>query len=574
MKAVHKPRHAAAVLILLGVAGAYGFLGRYDRHLGGDQVRLATVAVKDHNPTLYGYDPVYGPAGPWRGHSPLFQAMLKLAMVPTGYQDLSLPFRAMVPVMVLVHLLGMYALVYRQCRSWSVSVFIAVLSSTVTVTLGGWVWGAGTPAMVTPAGLCQSLWPVVVLGFLAAVDAGTGRRGSKFDPHRARVGLGRWKLPAVFACIGLLGNVNLPAAMNMVLVLVAVYLVGRRFSPRAWPMAIGCVLVAAAAAAPQAGYLIVLRYSPGQGGYASLATVFKALGEAKLPVLFPMVAGALMDWLLVCAVLIIVAGAVLIRLERFHSPNVGLWLGMLATAVVISVGLTGLAQLVAMLLGRGPVVVDFVQAAPLAMLPLYVLAAQTLTNLFRLSRRGRMPRWACAALMVVWMVPAENLRVARHQVYEWGTAFMAAEDKPVRMQKRGERIRRGAELRRMAQWARHNTPVDAVFIVDSDEFRMWSRRSIVAGHDVRWVLYLAPWRLERWMARSERQRRMLRPPVGKADTEALRRFTGDLASEPPWKNVKHWYVVLRGEVAPEESAWLEYMRPQGWGKHFVLGRVK
>jgi len=343
MKALHKPRHAAAVLILAGVAGAYGFLARYDRHLGADQVRLATVAVKDHRPMLYGHDPVFGSGGPWRGHSPLFQAMLKLALVPTDYQDLSLPFRAMVPVLALVHLLGMYALVYRQCRSWAVSVFIAVLSSTVTVTLGGYVWGVGTPATVTPAGLCQSLWPVVVLGFLAAVDAGAWRRGNEFDPDRARVGLGRWKLPAVFACIGLLGNVNLAAAMNMVLVLVAVYLAGRRFSPRAWPMALGCVLVAAAAAAPQAWYLLVLRYSPGQGGHASLSTVFKALGEAELPVLFPMVAGALVDWLLVCAVLIIVAGAVLIRLERFHAPNVGLWVGMLAAAVVVSVGLTGLA---------------------------------------------------------------------------------------------------------------------------------------------------------------------------------------------------------------------------------------
>ncbi|GAG14166.1 unnamed protein product, partial [marine sediment metagenome] len=253
---------------------------------------------------------------------------------------------------------------------------------------------------------------------------------------------------------------------------------------------------------------------------------------------------------------------------------------MLASALLVSLGLQGLFQLVAALLGRPPAAIDFVRAAPLAMLPLYVMAAQTITNLFRLSRRGKMVRWGCVGLLAVWMIPSDNLRVPRHGAYELMTAHVPEANIPARFRKRvrkraGRRARR-AELARIAQWARSNTSADAVFVTGEPEFRMLSRRSIVAGQDVRWTFYLAPRRLAGWMARAERLRLLLEPPTGRADAEALHKFIIDLAGEQgtQWKGVDEWYAILDADAAPEESAWLKYVpaAENAWGKYCVVAR--
>ena len=166
MKRLGKPQHVTAAIILMLVAGVYGWLATYDNRLDSDQVRLATVAIKEHDPSLYPNDPVFGDAGMWRGHSPLFLGALETVLAGTGYDDLTLPFRVMAPILTLVFMLGMYALLYRQCRSWSISVFVAVLGTTMTSTPGRSHWGLGPVASATPSGLCLALFPLIVMGFL------------------------------------------------------------------------------------------------------------------------------------------------------------------------------------------------------------------------------------------------------------------------------------------------------------------------------------------------------------------------------------------------------------------------
>ena len=566
MKPLHKPRHFTAVIILTVVAGGYGYLAMYDTRLDASQVRLATVAMKDHDPSLYSHDPVFGDSGLWRGHSPLFLSAMKMVLVPTGHEDLILPFRIMSPVGTLVFLLGMYALIYRQCLNWSVSVFIAILSTTITPAPGQVSWGMGPVAMVTPTGVCLAVLPLLVIAFLRSWDY------HKRPAHEAP--RGPWRLLVVFVCVGVLGNIELGMSMNIALVLASVYLAGRRFALRAWPVAGACLLVAAAAAMPQFVYILSLRYGMlAQGPPPPAApVVFEAFRQGGLKVLFPVLAGDMVDWTLSCSVLVVLSIAVLFRLDRFKARNLGFWLVMFIASLAVTILGQGLMQLSAVLTGRGPMVIDFARAVPLAMLPLYAFSAQTLSNLFRLSRRGHSLRWGCVALVAILMLPSDNLRVVRHWGYEVGTSFMEEQDKPLRIRKRLQRVQRRAELQNIAHWARENTGVDDIFIADDPEFRMLSRRSMIAGDDVRWVFYLSPGDLPEWIERTGELRKMLRSSGGKADAEAIYLFATDPLHATTWRSAKNWYAIIDSDADPESDRF-ETVAGDGWGDYWRLVRI-
>ncbi|MDP6546967.1 MAG: hypothetical protein QGH60_23575 [Phycisphaerae bacterium] len=564
MKPLHKPRHLAAVIILTVAAGSYGYLAMYDTRLDASQVRLATVAMKDHAPSLYSHDPVFGDSDLWRGHAPLFLVAMKIVLAPSGYGDLTLPFRVMSPVLTLVFLLGMYALIYRQCLNWSVSVFIAILSTTVTSAPGQVSWGIGPVAMVTPTGVCLAVLPLLVIAFLRNWNY------HKRPAREARRGL--WCLLVVFLCVGLLGNIELGMSMNIALVLACVYLAGRRFALRAWPVAGACLLVAAAAASPQFAYVLSLRYSMLTKPPPTAPLIFEAFRQGGLRMMFPELAGDMVDWMLSCSLLIVISIAVLFRLDRLKARNLGFWLVMFIASLTVTIVGQGLTQLSAALTGRGPIIIDFARAVPLAMLPLYAFGAQTLANLFRLSRRGHTLRWGCVALTAIWMLPSDNLRVVRHWGYEVGTAFMDQQDKPLRIRKRMRRVQRRAELQNIARWARENTDVDDIFIADDAEFRMLSRRSMIAGDDVRWVFYLAPGYLPEWIERTGELRKMLRSSGGKADAEAIYLFAIDPQHVTIWRGAKNWYAVINSDADPESDRF-ETIGGEGWGKHWRLVRI-
>jgi len=565
MKPLHKPRHLAAVIILTVAAGSYGYLAMHDTRFDASQVRLATVAMKAHAPSLYSHDPVFGDSGLWRGHSPLFLSVMKMVLAPTGYDDLTLPFRVMAPVLTLVFLLGMYALIYRQCLNWSVSVFIAILSTTVTSAPGRVSWGIGPVAMATPTGVCLAVLPLLVISFLRNWDY--YKRPAHESARRF------WRLLAVFAFVGLLGNIELGMSMNIALVLASAYLAGRRFALRAWPVAGACLLVSAVTAMPQFGYALSLRYVMLARGPAPPApVVFEALRQGGLRALFPELAGDMVDWTLSCSLLIVISIAVLFRLDRLKARNLGFWLVMFIASLAVTILGQGIMQLSAALTGRGPVIIDFARAVPLAMLPLYAFTAQTLANLFRLSRRGHTLRWGCVALTAIWMLPSDNLRVLRHWGYEVGTTFMDQQDKPLRLRKRLRRVQRRAEMQNIARWARENTAVDDIFIADVDEFRMLSRRSMLAGDDVRWVFYLSPGYLPEWSKHTGELRKMLRSSDDKADAEAIYLFATDPQHVTTWRGAKNWYAIINSDADPESDRF-ETIPGDGWGEHWRLVRI-
>jgi hypothetical protein len=300
----------------------------------------------------------------------------------------------------------------------------------------------------------------------------------------------------------------------------------------------------------------------------------RAFRLGRLAVLYPDLFKSLLLWLLLVMVLIVPAAAVLPRVERFRVRDLSMWLWLAGGASFVALGLHGLSQLVGTLRHQAPPIVDFAQASSLVMLPLYVLFAQALTNLFRLVRTHRaLLRWACAAFMAGWMLPSDNLQAARHMVYRWASALMEADQQPLRFQEITVKRAKDAELAEIAFWARHNTDKDAVFLTGSVEFRMLSRRAIVVSQDdVKYFYYVTPWELEEWIWRMARQSEVLSPPAGEASEQAISQFVDELKNRG-YREVAGWYVILPAEAAPDAPGALEPITAQGWGQHYRLYRV-
>jgi hypothetical protein len=558
MRPIPRSRHLLAVLIFAGAAAVSVYLGWRDDRFSKTQISIATVAIKRATgpQELFANDAVFGTSGRWRFHTPLNQALLEMILVPAGYHDLTIPFRAMTGVLVMIYLCGMYALLYRQCRSWSISAFVAVLSSAVTYTLGKSFWGVGSLGSITPPTLVMAMIPLIVLSYLRYEN--------------------QWRVVLVFAFVGVFGNLHLVTAMNLTIVLLIVYLGRHRFAPSSWPTAIACGLASLGTALPYTGYYLHLRYSSVPvDAEISAAAVYEAFRVGKWALLYPDMLKSLLYWGLYVLVLLIPAAAVLLRIERFRVRGLTVWVYFAAGALFVSLGLHGISQLVGFLRGQWPPIIDFAQGSNLVMLPLYVLFAQALTNLFRLARSHRDAlRWACAIFFAAWMIPSDNLRVARHMVYDLATAWMEEDQKPLRVQELHAKVNEKSELSAIAHWARRTTDVNAVFLTNDVKFRMMSRRAIAASpHDVKYYYYTTPWELDDWVKRVENQRAVLRGLTEKVDGSAIARFVADLKNNG-FPTATDWYVILPPSVVPESPSHLEPIEGAGWGEYYRLYRIR
>ena len=350
------------------------------------------------------------------------------------------------------------------------------MSSAVTFTLGRAYWGIGSLRSVTPEVLVLALTPLVMLAYL------------RYEKQ--------WRIVLVFAFIGLTGNLHLVTAMNFTAVLLIVYLSRQGLSPRAIGRAACCGAAALAGALPYAWYYYALRSSmtprastPARRWSTRPSNSSATWSRSSTRDCW----NRCWSWLLVIAVPLTLVIAAMLPLARFRLRFKSLWLWMVAAAIFVAMGLQGISQLWGHLSGKGPPVVDFYRAASLAMLPLYVLFAQALTNLFRLVRTHRF--WlatACAAMLAAWIIPSDNFQVARHSLLDTATMFMNEVDKPAYVQRHHERSGERAELDTIARWAAAHTDASAVFFTTDIRFRMLSRRSIVASdEDIGYFYYVA-----------------------------------------------------------------------------------
>lgn len=559
MRPVPKPQHLLAALLFVAVAVLYGYQATSDARLSDSQAYLSASSLKYHDPSLFPADAIFGASRLWQVHSPALLGMLDLVLIPSGFSDMTLPFRILVAFVSLVYISSMYALVYRQCRNWSVAAFTAVLSSTVIYGVGSSYWGVGSLGSITPWAICISLMPLIVLAFLRHMH--------------------QWyRLLLVFVLTGLMGNIHLAAAMDLAAVLIFVYLGQRQFAPKAWLAAGSFALAALLGAAPFGAYLLALKQSLNpQDVTASAAVTAQAFEMADLAALYPGMLKAMLNWVMVMAiVLVIPAIVVLSKVERYRVRDMKVWVWFFAASLFVSLGIHGLLQALGAMRNSAPVIIDFVQAGSFIMLSLYVMFSQALTNLFRLVHEHRiLVRLGCAALMAVWMIPSDNLRVSRYAVLDMATMYMDEQDKPRSIQRHHEAAQRREELEAIGHYAAVESPKDAVFIVRSaPSFRMVSRRSMVAcPQDLVYLFYLAPAKLESYLDLLAAQERLLHPASGRADLGQIKQWASELSRQKAnYSQAGAWYVILDAEDAPEKESVGEILSSR-WGRSYRLFRI-
>jgi len=541
-------------MIFAVMSAAAGYAALYDEHLSDTQVHIATAALKHHDPSLLAHDAVFGARHWWRIDPPAFQTLMDMVLAPTEYRDPLLPFRAMTGAVVMVYLCGMYALLYRQCRSWSIAAFTSVLSLAVIETTRGSSWGAGSLASITPPTLCVSVLPLIMLAYLRY------RR--------------QWQVMLVFGALGVLANFDLAASMNMTCVLVTVHLFVGRFSPRVCVDAAGGALLALLGALPHLWYYYGLRLATGAES-ATAPAVLQVLHEAN--VLYPGLFKPLLEaeTLVRMGVLLIAAVVVLARVDRYRVRQPAVWVYFMAAVTGVTFAGQGASQLVGKLGGGPPPLIGFVEAFGLILLPLYVLLAQALTNAFRLvTRQKGILRAVCLAFLAAWVIPSDNLSVARHGVKDLYVRAAGAVSGQTDLPTDSNSLRRHRrrELEAIAEKARR-LDRQALFIVDSNLFRMLSRRAIVAcQEDRRYVYALSPSRLDEWTRRFDDQDELLDPP-GHTNPQAVVRFAEDLSVKGEFVGVSEWYVILQAPKAPPSGNGLEEIHPGSWGRHYRLYRV-
>ena len=558
MRPVPRFKHAPAFLICLAVAILYGGLAAVDTHLDDTQITLGTAALSASSGTLFPADPLFGARTQAPIPGPAFVGALRLAL-PLAGGDPVWPMRLLVGPLTLLYLLGMYGLLLRQCRSWTIAVFVAVLSSVVIETMGGATWGIGTLSSAGPAGVPLAATPLIVLGMLGTLERGRSA----------------WHVLTIFLLVGLLGHFDLSWTLNMALILAATYLIRRRFTPSAWAAALGGLLLAVAAALPPLMQCLSARLAS-SATWENARTVYRMLREGDHAMLYPQAFRALPDWLAWAAPLAIVTTVTLWQVDRFRVPQGAFWAAFAGATVAVAVAFQWISHAIGHVSHTVPPLVGFVQAASLLMLPMYALFAQAVTSLFRLTvGHHTLMRTACALAAAAWLIPSDNLAPARHAAYLTTSVLLSEENQPRRLRRLEEQAGHYAEIQAVAAWARSHTSADAVFLSDQSLFRLLSRRTIVAGdRDRAFLTCGSPTRQADWFTRLRQQAELLRPAAGKTDPAAIGQFVGEMSSRPPFSSGSAWYVVLPASAAPEATAILTEETSPDWGLFVRLYRVK
>ena len=556
MRPIPAKRHHWAVAVLIAVAAANAALTFRQSDISDPQANLLAEAFKRGDPGLYASDETFGPAGAgalWRMHLPAWQWVLSAAGRLGGSADPLNALRILGTAALSIYLLGMYALLYRQTHSSSAATLVAAMSMAIFSVKRPY-WGLGPMFAVTPATLYVAVVPLAAWGLLRL------RRS--------------WRLPAVFFLAGLCGNIHLPSAMNLVLVMALAVVAADRFRPRAWALAAASGAAAVVGAAPAIiHYCLTFRAAGISLPQMSISQLRGILQLAGVNVLYPDVLVQALRWLPVAVVLAAPAGIILSRAGRYRVRNLATWLWLLAGALLVAFGLQGICQVVGWRLRTLPPVIEFFDALRLAMLPLYVLFAQALVHLFRLARRSRAwLRAGVAVLAAVYLGSSYNTRPIRHLVRDAVAAVARQEQLP------DERAGERAELRTIARWAgpAGHTHEDALFVCAEAELRLYARRSVLAcPADLRYLYHLAPQRLQQWAEDVQAQRKLLEPPEGTpADADKIVAFV-DTYWQRRGGPAAPTYVAIPARAAPLASARLREIAPpaESWGRRWRLFRV-
>ncbi len=552
-----KPRHLVTLTVFLGISAVCGYLAFRGNRTSAAQINLAAAAARRHDPSLLQTDSIFGRVHIDRAYnhhdSPVFLSLMDTILIPSGYNDMLLPFRVLAGPMVMLFLCGMYILLFYQCRSSTVAAFTSIISFGILHTFGHWSWGIGSLASVTPHGLVVCLAPLVM--YLYLKNVGT---------------------PAVLLSFGLCGlaaNIHLVGATNLAVVLAVAYIPARRFRPTAVITALGGALVFLGGSLPYVAYCFSVKTAiPSGTADLSYDLFLAAMQYSDEVVMYPEMLRDLLRWGVHAAGLLTLSVITLWRIEKFRSRNFGNCLWVIAVAAAVSIAGQGLIQLVARYNGTVPATIDLAQASVWIMPPLYVLFSQTLTNLSRIAGKHiTILRWGCAALLIGWLLPADNFQPLRHELYRAGPVFMEEEHLPARVEELRRQRDEDTELRAVATWARLNTDRRAVFLTQESVFRAIACRSLyISTADFRYLYYLRPGALEDWITRIEQQYEWLSEPI---EPEIIVRDISELSKQEPYGSVREWYVIFPAHLVGDEIAALREIHRSDWGQWYRVFRI-
>ncbi|MCD6378338.1 MAG: hypothetical protein J7L99_05755, partial [Planctomycetes bacterium] len=214
MRPVPSRKHHLAVLVILLVVVANTAITFQEKYIQDDQANLLVETISQRSPELYRYDSVFSHqrgVNPWRIHLPGWGAILRAAQWLAGSKDPLDALRILGAFMLLLYLMSMYILLYRQSHSTTVAVLVALLSMAIFSTARPY-WGMGPLFTVVPANIPLIFIPILAWGFVRW--------------HW------RWSILWVFFGIGLIANIHASSAFYfaIVIILAMLFLDGGRLS--------------------------------------------------------------------------------------------------------------------------------------------------------------------------------------------------------------------------------------------------------------------------------------------------------------------------------------------------------
>ena len=569
MRPVPSRKHHLAVLVILLVVVANTAITFQEKYIQDDQANLLVETISQRSPELYRYDSVFSHqhgVNPWRIHLPGWGTILRAVQWLAGSKDPLDALRILGAFMLLLYLMSMYILLYRQSHSTTVAVLVALLSMSIFSTARPY-WGMGPLFTVVPANIPLIFIPILAWGFVRW--------------HR------RWSILWVFFGIGLIANIHASSAFYfaIVIILAMLFLDGGRLST--WIKAAFAIPLVAIGASGAIWYyfhnLTICQFPT----FRELFALQQRIADVEVNsfyYFYPQVIVEILRWLPVAVMLAIPSVIILARQGRYRADNLDAWVWLLVAVLVISIGGHLLWNLAGKKFPALPTV-NFFEAIRFAMLPLYVLLAQAIVQLIRMSQTHR--GWITSILTILSLAfigSSYNTLEIRRMVRDTIATISGKHALPHYLAQR----QREEELQRIALWARRNTPSDSLFITDRATFRLFARRSITASPaDLPYWLYLAPYRLNQWTKLIVKQHKLLHSSQGSTAVPEILKFihtyltVKDISpslisttfnSDTP----RGIYLLIRTTSAPKSTRNLKEIPPPNnqWGQYWRIFRVK
>jgi len=556
MRPAPSPKHIPSIIILIAVSLLAGYLSWHDDSITDDQIQLLT-SLKANNANFAG-DGIYDHhivGGQFHHmHSIAFAGLIRAVnrICPANASP-EMPMRLLVGPITLLFLLGMYALLWRQTMSSATSTFVAVLSTTMMSTFDGWHWGVGAISSITPEGLVVAISPLLMLAYL-----------KYFNDRR---------IVLIFMLMGLCGNIDIVSSINMALVAMLTFLACHRFNRQAMAVGVSGVFLFMIGALPNISHLLMvhaqIEQAVGQVAPIDFATVMRAFDMSYYEVTYPELLMPLWQWGLYPLTLAAVSLVVLWRLDKFRSQFIDMWVWMSISSLIVMLGFHALATAAAYLTRQPLPFYVFLQASCWLMLPLYVLFARALTQVFRILEKKyrHLLRWVMAGVIVGWMLPSDALRPARYGLYRLA-AMTPIGQNSLKINDIMERKAKRQELVNIARWQNKNC-VNSFVYIDDPKYRLNSGQAILTcREDFIYYYLLLPSQLQQWMDNLHETRKILARPLNiqELTNDAIKRV-----SVIP--QISQVYIITSDKEIADNPQNLQEIKSDNWGKYWKIYRI-